>query len=57
MGNTNYVHIERPDSGPIRVNSTGFLLSPFRFVTIDKVLKVPDPMKKLREKSLLFTEK
>lgn len=40
MGNNNYVHIETPGSGAIGVNSIGFLLSAFRFVTKDMVLKV-----------------
>lgn len=53
MGNTNDVHIERPDSGPIGVNGIGFLLSAVRFVTIEKFLKSNEEM----EKHLLFIDK
>jgi len=37
MGNTNYIHIERPNSGPIRVNGVRFLLSAIIFVKKNKV--------------------
>lgn len=37
MGYTNDIHIERPDSGPTRVNGIGLLLSAFIFVIKNKV--------------------